>query len=215
MRFHIISLYLNKFILYPKIPDMKKILLSLFLIAAVSYSNAQTDEDYEEVARQTCACLSQKEITKDNIEMVMGVCILDALSKNEHFKDIDWTDEEEMEKIGERVGFKMILFCPEFFVESEAFQEYLEEQPDEDDTRVTGELEGKMVNFEKDGLMYVILIDDNNRKHKLLWLTPFDGDGFLTDQLGKKVKFQYVMLDIYEPRLNEYVSKKVITKAEY
>ena len=67
-----------------------------------------------------CECANKQEITKENMELTLGLCLLEAINKHE--KDVEKyygknviSSDKKMEELGYDIGLKMGAKCPSVF----------------------------------------------------------------------------------------------------
>lgn len=193
---------------------MKNLLTLIFIFTLVSIS-AQSDKDYKEIAQETCACLDTKEVTKENLEMNLGVCMIESIGDRPKLMDkIDFTNMKSMKSFGEKVGLEMAFICPEVFALLEEKPSKTKKNSSEANVE-TKTVNGKITGFEGKELIFVLVEDDNGRTKKFLWLRGFENDSELLNQgkaaVGKTVKINYQEIEIYNPSLEEYIKRKEIT----
>lgn len=71
-----------------KIYNMKKIVLLLLLIGNISIAQKLTKEQLaDKLADKACECAGKQEITKDNFELTLGICLLEGINIFE--KDVE------------------------------------------------------------------------------------------------------------------------------
>ena len=92
---------------------MKKILFLLVLIGNVAFAQKFTkDQLSDKLAEKACDCAEKQEISKENFELTIGICLLEGINAFEkdvekHYgKDII-TNSEKMEELGYEVGKRM------------------------------------------------------------------------------------------------------------
>jgi hypothetical protein len=67
---------------------MKKILLLLVLVGNIAFAQKLTkDQLSEKLAEKACGCAEKQEITKENFELTIGICLLEGINAFE--KDVD------------------------------------------------------------------------------------------------------------------------------
>lgn len=197
---------------------MKNILLITTLLISINVSYSQSSSDYDKAAEIACACMEDKDISEENLELNMGLCLLEALSESKKFKNIDFNNTKQMETIGEQIGYRMGMNCPEVFMQSSEFKEILQEEIDntKEEKLITKEMFGTIESIEDKEIVFVSLKDKNNRIYKFVWLQRFDGDTDLIKlgekSIGRKLTIYYTEIDIFNKQLNEYLTKKQIVK---
>lgn len=148
--------------------------------------------------------------------MEIGLLILPLIKKYEKEIEKEWnlssSNMEDLEIIGEKIGQEATLGCPKFL-------EFIKNNlgdilPDEE--RSAKSLEGILTAVEEQVFSYLLIKTKTNKEEKLWWFGHFDGaDEFIKnkDTLVKKtVKIEYNEMEVYDPRLKEYRTIKVIKK---
>lgn len=197
---------------------MKNLFLILFISLSIS-SFAQSDDIYKTIADKTCSCLDEKELTKDNLELNLGVCMMEVINDYpELTNSISLKNTKSMEKLGENVGLQMAFICPEVFLlmtEEETKPNKKSYSSEEKTSTKTGVIEG----FDGKEIKYLLLKDDKGRINKFLWLRSFSGDADLMklgrDALGERVKVTYTEIEIYNPEMDEYIQRKEIKSISF
>lgn len=181
---------------------------------------AQKDSTLNQrITKTFCDEFSKKDLAKikpDQLDMEMGLIILDVIAKYE--KDIkkEWglsiENDEDMEKIGENIGRDAALNCP-------AFREYVVKNLDsfdteEDDSQKT--ISGKFVSLQTGQFSYISLKNKSGKEDKYWWFEHFPGADELISNpdkfKSKDVSVKYKEVEIYDALLKEYRKIKVITK---
>ena len=203
---------------------MKHIIIITFFTLIFGVIKSQSSSDYEKVAIYSCECLDGKEITEENLELNLGLCILEAISKNKKFKNFNLDDEDELVKVFEQIGYKMGINCPHIFLQSEKFKEQVEEEIENNLDKKRNEspnekMSGTITGFEGTDLQYILLEDKNNRVYKFLWSQRFDGDAEMLKlgekAIGKEATITFSEIEMYNPKLNDYLNKKEIVEIEF
>lgn len=195
---------------------MKKISI-LAILFFTSLNLFAQDDLLDIVAKETCECTDSMGITKETMQAQLGMCMLSSLTKHPNLASkLDFSDKKVMRQFGESVGLKMADFCPNTIltIGYQALENEKAEMPPS-----VQEVEGTFKGFEGEDLTFIIIHNSKGRRYKLLWLTPFDGDGNLIS-LGKKavnkpVSVQYKNEDFYSPKMEEYITRKVITQISF
>ena len=98
---------------------MKKIVVLLLLTQTLFAQKLTKEELIDKLSENTCNCTTEKGITEENMDITLGVCILESISKYEkdvekHFGKNIVSNEEKMGELAEAVGSKMAFTCPAF-----------------------------------------------------------------------------------------------------
>lgn len=199
---------------------MKKIamLLVLFVTATNLYSQELTkDELKTKLAEHTCECSNSKEMTKDNYELNLGLCILEAVNKYQSSVEKYYGKNyiSKIEEIGGDVGETMAGVCPDLLIK--IFQNS-QEQSDSYDSSVEDEtINGTFVNTNEDGFLYVNVKEASGKSHKFLLLDNFDNSYLIIDNVLKskdKIKVSYYVAELYNTKTKKYENFKVISDIE-
>ncbi len=194
-----------------------------------SFVNAQ---DYmKKIAEETCSCVEKKKLmTKSNnseIETEFGLCMIVGYNKHSDLvpkKDkLDFSDEKQMEKFGEKLAMEMLNSCPKIIMklgansqeqENLSNEEIIENQDDEvveeEEIKVTGSFLG----MKKENYYFLNLKEESGKSHKLALLDSFDNSYLITDNILKisdKVEISYYEVDLYDVTLNSFIKTKIIT----
>lgn len=71
-----------------------------------------------------------------------------------------------------------------------------------------GAVQGTVEQITGTGFRYIILVDKEGKRHKLLWIHNFDGSELLSQShalIGKKVSIEYQPLKCYMPKEHVFV----------
>lgn len=203
-----------------KIYNMKKILY-LFLLFSASI-NAQTDDVYDVIAKETCSCIESKKIdinaeAKDNkLTMTLGLCMIESYTKHKmELPEKDRTefgDDKGMQNLGEKVAIKMVSHCPDYIIA-------LGQMEDEESTTEVKQLtiEGKVTDIETKQFVSIKLKDKNNRSHNLLLLNYFETASLYTEgtiKSGTELIVGYDEVEMYDPEAKDFKYFKIITSLQ-
>ncbi len=186
------------------------LLFMLFITAGSLKSKAQTDQELEDMATATCACITAKNPDYANLTDVqakLGVCMLESAGKM-GFKFDGWT-EEEFRQLGEKVGFRMASKCPKIF-------EVFAKKSLEEDKAAQMEVKGRVKEVELRDIATLVVREETGKEHRLLWVNYFAGsDDFTANPaslVSRMVTITYEVADVYLVKSKGYVTSKVITK---
>jgi len=202
----------------------KHILLFTFLAAGL-FGNAQKDKDkaYERMAQFVCECVNNKgedlkNATQSQFEMAFGVCLFKAYNQDvEYYKNKGIklnTDDNAMESLGEEIGMKMAVYCPEMLMSMAAF--YMD---DEDIVEAAEELlriNGFIATVEEGTFYTLIVKGEDGRTYKMLWLTYVNNHDLLLEAVTNKktYTFTYYETEMYDNRINEYRNMLIVDAIE-
>lgn len=170
------------------------------------------DDVYTIIARETCECISKKDIDltkKKQAQMTLGLCLIERANANK--LEMDLTNEETMRELGKKIGVIMVGFCPDVFsafVEEE--EEAVEEGP------VYESVSGVVKSVDTGDFIYLVVKEKSGKEHKFIWLQYFSGsDEFAADPRslkGKKVTVYYQTWEVFSPVSKTYYNSKEITE---
>jgi outer membrane lipoprotein-sorting protein len=197
---------------------MKKIILLLLIITSstVFAQKLSKEELAVKMSEKSCECANKEEISKDNFEMTLGLCIIEAINAFE--KDVDRhygkdviNDEKKMEELGYDVGKEMAKTCPTIFKfmfdDDSETQEVAEEAPDE---MITGQL----TEIKSEQFLTFSVKEDSGKMNHFILLSSFENSFLLTDKVVKvndAVEIYYYELELYDAKLSKFISYKVVT----
>ncbi|MEM8584522.1 MAG: hypothetical protein AAGF87_09650 [Bacteroidota bacterium] len=108
------------------------------LFTQVLLAQEEREELLDELSQETCECMGDRELTMDNMEMVIGMCVLQASSDKtdqiESLLGFEMFDQADMYSLGEQVGMRMMMNCEPFqnlmmdAAENGGLEDYLEQQ---------------------------------------------------------------------------------------
>lgn len=201
---------------------MKKLIIAALFATPTLFAQKLTKEQLiDKVSDKTCECASKQEITKENMEMTLGLCIVEAINAYEkdvekHYgKDIV-NDDERMEKLGYEIGTKMGAKCPtifKFMLESDdaedaaAEEEYYEEEPDLS-------VSGQITIIKSEQFITFSLKEATGKMNQFILLGSFENAYLLTDKVLKindNVEVFYYEYEMFDAKLNKFVSFNVVS----
>ena len=196
---------------------MKKLLL-LFLLASGSiFAQSLTKEQLiDKMSDVGCECAGKQEITKDNLEMTLGLCILEAMNKYEKDVEIHYgkdviTDEKRMESLGYDMGLKMGAKCPTVFklMMNDSNGEVAEEE-------VVADLmiSGKLTEIKSNQFLTFSVKESSGKSNNFLLLNSFENAFLLTDKVLKandNVDVFYYESELFDPKAAKFVTYKIVT----
>lgn len=197
---------------------MKKILLIVsVLLVQLSFSQTMTkDELVSKLADDACECSSKEKITKENFEMVLGLCILQGVSKYKsdvafYYGENIIGNDKAIETLGEEIGIKLATNCPAFVnaILDTGVEKYMDGHSAEDEI-----VKGKFKKVTSDQFLTMELAEDSGKKHELIVLHDFDNAFLVTDNVLKtnaEITVSYYLLEIYDTKTKKFVTYKVIS----
>ena len=198
---------------------MKKILLLLVLVGNVAFAQKLTkDQLSEKLAEKACGCAEKQEITKDNFELTIGICLLEGI--NSYEKDVEKhygknviTDDKKMEQLGYDIGLKMGTKCPTVFKfmmddsDDSGDEEYIEDEPD-------AMISGKLTEIKSEQFLTFSVKEASGKMNQFILLSGFDNAFLLTDKVLKTndaLEVYYYELELFDAKLAKFVTYKVVT----
>ena len=198
---------------------MKNFLVAIFLIAFTVPGFSQKSY-LDIVADSTCKCMeagknavkSEADLDKLGEKCIMKAAIpyLDSFAKEEGIK-IDEFDAELGNKIGQRIGMKLITNCPVFIEMIATFSD------DKDSEEVvTGKTSGTVSDVIISDRVYLNIKEPTGKMTKLAWVEYFPGaDGYKKNpsQLkGKQVEAEWKQQEIYNVASKDFLTVKVVSR---
>lgn len=198
---------------------MKKLVLLIILVGNVAFAQKLTKEQLiDKMSDVGCECTTKQQVTKENLEITLGLCILEALNKYEkdverHYGKNVITNDKKMEELGYDIGLKMGAKCPSVFMnmadeESDTNgEEVVEEIPD-------AVLTGKISEIKLEQFLTFVVKEDSGKNNQFILLSSFDNAFLLTDKVLKvsdAVDVTYYEMDLFDAKLGKFVSFKIVT----
>ena len=196
---------------------MKKILLLLVLVGNVAFAQKLTkDELSEKLADKACDCAGKQEITKENFELTIGICLLEGINAFEkdvekHYGKNVITTDTKMEELGYEVGKRMGLKCPtvfQFMIDDE--EEIVDEEAEIEELSVSG----KVSEIKSEQFITFIVKEDSGKTNQFILLSSFENAFLLTDKVLKVadlVDITYYELELFDAKLGKFISYKIVT----
>ena len=212
----------------------KKIYLLFLFSTFLSFSQKSAKEEViEKISTSVCECTSKRKIDKDNVKIGLGSCLLEAMNthKTEMLKayNVKKIDKNLIQTVGEAAGGKMIDICPEvldLLLSDEKFVNEIisdfsnnksnSKNQDSTNNFTDGNLfiDGVYTETKYEGYLQIVVKEDSGRINNLILLNDFDTSFLITDKVLKsneKIKVYYYISDIYDYKINKFVSCKIIT----
>ncbi|WP_445719294.1 hypothetical protein [Flavobacterium sp.] len=193
---------------------MKKILLLLVLVGNITFAQKLTKEQLsEKLAEKACGCAEKQEITKENFELTIGICLLEGISAYEkdvekHYgKDII-SNDSKMEELGYEVGKKMGLRCPV------VFKFMLDDLEEDNDADEQFEVSGKVSEIKSEQFITFIIKEDSGKTNQFILLSNFENAFLLTDKVLKvadNVDVTYYEMELFDAKLGQFISYKIVS----
>uniref|UniRef100_UPI0040482186 hypothetical protein n=1 Tax=Flavobacterium sp. TaxID=239 RepID=UPI0040482186 len=193
---------------------MKKILLLLVLVGNITFAQKLTKEQLsEKLAEKACGCAEKQEITKENFELTIGICLLEGISAYEkdvekHYgKDII-SNDLKMEELGYEVGKKMGLRCPV------VFKFMLADLDEDNNADEQFEVSGKVSEIKSEQFITFIIKEDSGKTNQFILLSNFENAFLLTDKVLKvadAVDVTYYEMELFDAKLGQFISYKIVS----
>jgi hypothetical protein len=197
---------------------MKKLLVVLLCSSSIFAQKLTKEELTDKMAEVGCECANKQEVTKENVEMTIGLCLLEAIKKYE--KDVEkyygknvTTNDEKMEELGYDVGYKMGTKCPSIFMaminesDESGDEDYVEEVPDE-------MISGKLTEIKSEQFLTFSIKETSGKMNQFILLSSFENAFLLTDKVLKTndiIEVFYYELELFDAKLSKFVTYKVVT----
>ena len=138
-------------------------------------------------------------------------------------------DKNLIESVGEDAGGRMLDICPEvldILMSDEKFMNEIisdfsnnksnSKNQDSTNNFTDGNLfiDGVYTETKYEGYLQIVVKEDSGRINNLILLNDFDTSFLITDKVLKsneKIKVYYYISDIYDYKINKFVSCKIIT----
>ncbi|MFY0629272.1 MAG: hypothetical protein JXR05_02755 [Flavobacteriaceae bacterium] len=204
-----------------------KIKLFTIVLCFLSLSMSSQETILDKVSKETCEYLGSDEIKNlKNSEktLKLGVFIIGLYTKykTELKKEGITFDaangRDSGRELGEKIGMNMVNFCPEVLIALAAQDDDKFEEKEELTKEKFEVITGKIVSVKGNEYSTLVVKDDNGKTQKFLWLSNFKGSDKLIETKkpkNLKVKVSYINLEVYSPKLKEYVVRKQIVEIEY
>ncbi|CAN5127420.1 hypothetical protein BH11PSE11_BH11PSE11_38520 [soil metagenome] len=187
---------------------MKKILLFLFFSLSVQAGIAQ--EYLDRIGQKTCECVGKigegdsRETKK--LHLMMGLCIIQSINADEKKRlqsDFGLDFQTDQEKIGRKIGEVMMTQCPTSLVKILS-------------TNSSESISGVVTKLENESFVVLHVKEKSGAVSKFIWLSPIESVVDLPSSyqnlLGKSVEIQFEPRPLFDPKIGEYRSFKVLTK---
>lgn len=200
-----------------KIYKMKKIAIIIFSIFGLT---AYSQDVYEIMAKETCDCITKKNIDLDKsssqvIQAQLGGCMLTSYSahKNEMKPEdrVEYGDSEGMRKLGENVALKMLNSCPDIIMK--LGNQYIDKKSKGDIIIDNNIIKGQFLESKSNDFLTITVKDSSGRIYSFVLLTFFENSNLITDNLLKKdqkVEVEYVEQEFYDVKSKDFRLYKVL-----
>jgi|GEM_PF-1055934 len=190
------------------------IALLIFLLPATAVMAQKEASAFEKkLMKEFCEEFTKQapNITKENIEMELGLLILPLMTKYEAEMKSEWnldfSDPEDLQKIGFKIGQLGALECA-------AFRTFFVNNMKPNEAKPM-QLTGKFLKLEGQPFSYLLVQNAAGKTEKIYWLEFFEGADQLTSPsalLNKAVTVSYKEIEVYDAAAKDYRKIKVATK---
>jgi hypothetical protein len=195
---------------------MKKIILLLFITQSLFAQKLSKEQLVSKISEGTCECISKKEVTRENLEMNLGICMLEDFSKYEkdiekHYGKNTISDKSKMETLGRDVGVQMAKKCPSFL---KLIMENLADEDDEDIYEEEPSITGSFFQIKSEQFITFSIKEASGRTVEFILLNNFDNSFLLTENLLKTndiVEVVYYELEMFDAKIKKFVTYKIVS----
>lgn len=191
-------------------------LLLLFAVQTISAQKLSKDALSDKLSDKVCECANKKELTKENIEISLGLCIIESIGAydkdvEKHYGKNVITNEEKLEELAANIGVKMATKCSNVFtMMSFDDDEDLEEEMEEESLMISG----KVTEIKQDQFITFSVKEDSGKLNHFILLSDFDNAFLLTDKVLKvadEADFYYYELDLYDAKVGKFILYNIIS----
>jgi hypothetical protein len=193
------------------------LLLTILFSVPVQHSFAQNDSTLtQKITNEFCIEFSKKDFSKSkNFEVELGLLIVPIIEKYSKEIEKEWdlvTDnEEDYQKISERIGREAAFGCPKFL---EFIKNNMDSINESEDASNTKSVSGVFQRLEGQLFTALVIKTKSGKEEKLWWFQFFEGSDELAKNpanLAKKnLTIKYTEMEVYDAKLKEYRTIKVI-----
>lgn len=195
---------------------IKHCLLGFSILFASAGASAQNYLDG--VTSRSCECIQKvsDSETRDVKNMQLGLCLLKSFNEDDKAKfkkefNLDVNNPiRDGRDIGVRLGARMASICPDQLIRlsKEAQKENAEARE--------STIVGTVTKIENSPFVTFVVKDSSNVLHRFAWITrvnsSLDISANYQSFVGKSLGFKFENKDIFDPRISDYRSMKVITE---
>lgn len=195
---------------------------SFFTVAAVLLSlNFMGQDILDSIAQKTCTCIDETDFSKgQDVTSQLGLCMIEIAIpyqkelKKQYKIDIAKMNSRNGKKLGELVGMRMAVTCPEKVLSIATGEDYTSPEPVVEPQQAFTKVSGVFNEMVKDQFVSIQVTDKDGRKYTFLWLDAFDNSYDLlkdTEQMkGKTVEVEYEELELFDHKISDYRRFKVL-----
>jgi|SRR4026209_2707655 hypothetical protein len=193
------------------------LLLAISFFTPLQKSFAQKDSTLtQKITNDFCIEFSKKDFSElKGFEMEIGLLVIPIIEKySKEIKkewELDPKNEEDYEKISEKIGREATVGCPKFleFIKNNIDQ--INEVSDDDDTK---SISGTFQRLEGQLFTALVIKTKAGKEEKLWWFQFFEGSHELAKDPASLAKKQftikYTEMEVYDAKLKEYRTIKVM-----
>lgn len=195
---------------------MKKIIILLFITQSLFAQKLSKEQLITKISEGTCDCITNKQITKENLEMTLGLCMLEDFNKYE--KDIEKhygknviSDKTKMEALGSDVGLRMATKCPSFL---KIIMDNVEDDSDEAIAEEEPSVTGKFFQLKSEQFVTFSIKETSGKTVEFILLNNFDNSFLLTDNILKandEIDVFYYELEMFDAKIKKFVTYKIVS----
>ena len=200
---------------------MKKIILLLLITQSVFAQKLSKEQLITKISEGTCECITKKEITKENLELTLGLCMLEDFNKYE--KDIEKyygknviSDDSKMEALGRDVGVQMATKCPSFL--KLIMDSVGDDDGDDEEIEAVEEIEpsvvGKYFQAKSEQFVTFSIKEASGKTVEFILLNNFDNSFLLTENILKsndEIEVFYYELEMFDAKIKRFVTYKIVS----
>ncbi len=200
---------------------MKKIIVLLLITQSIFAQKLSKEQLITKISESTCECIDEKEITKDNLELTLGLCMLKDFNKYE--KEIEKyygknviSNDEKMEVLGRDVGIQMATKCPSFL---KLIMDSVDDDESSDEAiEAVEEVEpfigGKFFQSKSEQFVTFSIKETSGKTVEFILLNNFDNSFLLTENILKsndEVEVYYYELEMFDAKIKKFVTYKIVS----
>ena len=192
----------------------RNVLIIIFIII----SKLIFAQDYmDKIALRACDCINSisDTINSDKYVLRFGACLMTAASpyKKQLRKDHKIKDfVKQAKELGTLIGLHVWSVCPE------SMEKLYGTDTEEEKLLNDAEFEGRVINIEDDIFVMLSIKNESGMISKFYWLSQIESDIDLQNQyktlLDKSVRITFGTKEIFDARIGEYRTFKIILKLQ-
>lgn len=194
-------------------------LFSFFLISGLLAQENVVDQ----ISEETCTCMSEKDLTGiavEKFEQELGLCLMNVAvrySDELEAMGLNISDQNAISKLGEQVGQRIALSCPDVF--QKMLELYGQEESTQTQVRQLARYRGKFVDLENVGPFARLSLEDaDGSQASFLWLEYFPGSEMFLQGVsslkGQMMTVTYETRELYQPQTGGYQAFQVINRVD-